>query len=430
MAKKKTTIGETPFVECPSCGKSVPMLNGEECACVLCRAPLPLLKTVLPPKTPDGKYYYGYHYKLDKDGKKIEGTMQKKYGKTLNEYYRKAKEYETSPLRGKNFKQAGEEWRASPEYAALTVNTQHCYETPYRRLVEEFQDYGLNEITIDMVEEHFEKLITLDGKKRTFKTLKDSRTVINNIYRYHNKPENRKNGELIKGYSPCDGYKIDKSKCKPSEKRPFPTNDDIKQIVLSKDGKDIVGAFFFTALVTGTRYGELVAIRKKDINFSKMEITIEQAFVPRNKSFGDPKDNAHRGKGSKTRIVDMPIALANVLRPLIKSLDPESCVFACLQSTSVYKKLAAFNEKHGTNVKPHMLRHGFASFGKAAGIDSMVLAEMMGHENDTVTKQVYIHMDKVDQRHKSKELTEYIDQFIMDTVTENKDKVVSISTAT
>ncbi len=147
-------------------------------------------------------------------------------------------------------------------------------------------------------------------------------------------------------------------------------------------------AILATMYATGTRAGEVVALKLEDVNF-------EYQYL---KCFG---------KGSKERIVPMAARDLKVLGHYIRDERPRlargrttSYVFLTksgnrLSRESIWRIVKKYARRIGLadRVSPHTLRHSFATHLLNGGADLRSVQEMLGHV-DIATTQVYTHMDK------------------------------------
>jgi len=131
-------------------------------------------------------------------------------------------------------------------------------------------------------------------------------------------------------------------------------------------------AFLF-GFAGGLRISEVVKLQKKDINFNKGQIFIEDA------------------KGGKDRIVPIPKGLM----PKHLKHIPMKCGARALQSafTKTAKLAGLMKDKPGLHF--HSLRHGFASKCAAGGMPLPYLRDLLGHENISTTN-IYLRMNPKD----------------------------------
>lgn len=142
-------------------------------------------------------------------------------------------------------------------------------------------------------------------------------------------------------------------------------------------------AIVFTAYSAGLRVSEVVNLKQKDIDSSRMTIYIEQA------------------KGKKDRYVNLSPVLLDILRNYLKQQDPRPKVYLfegqikgtpystrSAQQIFIDAKKRAGIPKHVTF---HGLRHSFATHLLEKGIDIKYIKDLLGHF-DIRTTERYVHV--------------------------------------
>lgn len=151
-----------------------------------------------------------------------------------------------------------------------------------------------------------------------------------------------------------------------------------------------------TALFAGLRYGELRALRWKDVDLAKGVISVRRSW--------DPKAGPIEPKSRKSRrTVPIPAALSDEFRDLRireREFDPEGLVFGRTRSepfhaATIYRRAdeawKSFALPAGS-LRLHQARHTYASFMIAAGVNAKALSTYMGHSSIKVTFDVYGHL--------------------------------------
>lgn len=130
----------------------------------------------------------------------------------------------------------------------------------------------------------------------------------------------------------------------------------------------------------GLRRNELLQLELKDIESSRMLIKIRD------------------GKGNKDRYTLLSQSLLIDLRKYYKIYRPKTLLFEgygqqAYSGTSLAKivKKAALSAKIKKHVKPHMLRHSFATHMLEEGVDLRYIQALMGHSSSKTT-EIYTHV--------------------------------------
>ncbi|MGH7481034.1 MAG: site-specific tyrosine recombinase XerD [Longimicrobiales bacterium] len=170
------------------------------------------------------------------------------------------------------------------------------------------------------------------------------------------------------------------------------TKDEVERLLDAPDPSDRLywrdKALLEFAYASGVRVGELIGLGERDL-------MLEHGFA---RVFG---------KGSKERLVPIGRAARRALEVYLREVRPRlgrgrsaGPVFlnargGPLSRMGVWKILQKHVDRAGIRrrVKPHMLRHSFATHLLEGGADLASVQEMLGHA-DISTTQIYTHVDR------------------------------------
>ena len=204
--------------------------------------------------------------------------------------------------------------------------------------------------------------------------------------------------ELIK-FNPCKNTQ--KFCGKLTRKKISPLTVDEVQVMLENAAEleFLFYAFYFVAVRTGLRAGELLGLKWKDINFEKRHLTVRRLFYFRTKSYSP-------GKNKKSRRVDLTPATAELLKNLqarrkLVSLRGDDLVFTTngepLNYETVRKRFRGIAPRN--DVRVHDLRHTYATLRISKNDNILDVSKQLGHHSVAFTLDQYAHW--VPGEHKS-----------------------------
>jgi len=133
-------------------------------------------------------------------------------------------------------------------------------------------------------------------------------------------------------------------------------------------------------LDTGLRCSEILSLLREDVNFDDLVIRVK------------------RGKGGKGRIIPFSYELRKFLwRYFVKIPEGNTViVFGTKNHTHLSirnceRDLKKLGQQLGFHLRPHMLRHSFATEFLKRGGDIFSLSRILGHQNITTTQR-YLHL--------------------------------------
>lgn len=310
------------------------------------------------------------------------------------------------------FRTAAEKWLVEQE-KEVEASTYNNYSAPFRRILERFGDKRVDSITPAMVKQFIDE-IAAQGycKNRVDQHL----TILRGAFRAAiTMPETPIQ------YNPCDNVKIPSS-CK-NGKRDLPPKYAVDAI---KDGLDLdFGLFPFLLVYTGLRKGEALALTDKDFKDGFIHVTKAVKHIGGKTIIGDPKSEA----GVRQVIILEPLKKAlPKWKGYLFSVDGGKSPLTKSQFQKLWDKYAVAagiaQEERATRHRPdgrafqytkivhdiccHQLRHEFATLCFDAGLDPMDAADMLGHSDDRITKEIYTHIRDSRREKSYSKLQEYV----------------------
>jgi integrase len=319
----------------------------------------------------------------------------------------------------KLYKEVVDAWRET--WVDIEPKTRGGYEQILRtHLLREFGQRKVSTITTASVQSYVAKLSKGGAKPGT----------VRNIYAALRNSLNTAVRLRLITVNPCRGVKLPRM---PREEMLFLTAEEVAKLadeitrpVNSKNPDErqkphpshaMYGVLVFTAAYTGLRAGELLALRRRDVDLLHNRIHVRRALK---ELHGAQLDAAHKGlqfgptKNHAERTVGLPKFLRDFLEEHLKSdavpdVSPDALVFPSPTGQpmrhnlwyrrhfkpAVTRTLPA--AKHG--LRFHDLRHTCASLLIAAGAHAKEIQERLGHSSITITMDRYGHlMPGLDER--------------------------------
>jgi integrase len=158
-----------------------------------------------------------------------------------------------------------------------------------------------------------------------------------------------------------------------------------------------------TAINTGLRWGELIALKSRHLDLIKRTLTVEETVVEvsiKNSPTGQRMLTKPYPKDNEPRTMELPPDLVDQLDDWITSrrLGPDDLLFATRDGTPISRNTfrtrvwrpAIKASGIDFDVRVHDLRHAHASWLLAGGSDLKSVMDRMGHAQITTT-QKYLH---------------------------------------
>jgi len=158
-----------------------------------------------------------------------------------------------------------------------------------------------------------------------------------------------------------------------------------------------------TAINTGLRWGELIALKPCHVDLLKRTLSVEETVVEvsiKNSPTGQRMLTKPYPKDDEARTMALPAELVDQLADWIttRGLGPDDLLFATREGTPISRNTfrtrvwlpAVRASGVGFDVRVHDLRHAHASWLLAGGSDLKSVMDRMGHAQITTT-QKYLH---------------------------------------
>jgi len=179
------------------------------------------------------------------------------------------------------------------------------------------------------------------------------------------------------------------------------------------------------AATTGLRYGELCAVRWKDINFERQSIHIHQQWNYKTGSGFTDLKNPNLYQKDDTDIKERTIPLSNQIITLLKIFQKSYSYIENEHGRLFYKpnckaQVVSNNTFNNTldkvltnlnidSITAHGLRHSFATYQVYKKIDQAYLKYLMGHTDYRTTDKYYVHLHDEMFEENALEMKESID---------------------
>ena len=207
--------------------------------------------------------------------------------------------------------------------------------------------------------------------------------------------------DRIIAFNPCEETELPKIIARQSKAI---TPEQFRQLLngIPDRFKDLV----VTDIETGLRWGELIALRPRHVDFLRRTITVEETIVEVSKKHsptGQRMIVKPYPKNNKPRVIGVRQELLDILAARIARLDlgRNDLLFPSTETaggnplsrntfrTRIWLPAEA-QAKIGFHIRPHDLRHAHASWLLAGGADLKGVMDRMGHAQ-IMTTQKYLH---------------------------------------
>ena len=204
---------------------------------------------------------------------------------------------------------------------------------------------------------------------------------------------------LITTYAMFNGIKVQNSasavkvpKQAKQSKRHAATDRDMYIIKNNLDTEFCIYAFVL--MYTGLRRGELLALKKEDIDLEERIIVVNKSIEFEGNT---PKVKNQTKTESGMRTIPILDILYEPLANLKKATKKGEFIFGGTQpfsKTQIYKKWKRLTETLGINITQHQLRHTYAKILYRAGVDAKTAQGLLGHSDISTTMNIYTEFSK------------------------------------
>ncbi|MDQ0976746.1 integrase [Neobacillus niacini] len=183
---------------------------------------------------------------------------------------------------------------------------------------------------------------------------------------------------------------------------------------------------FLILAYTGIRVGELVALKWKDIDFKNHTISITKTYYnPNNNTLEYQLVTPKTRKSRRKIIVDDEVihelmvhkkVQEKVIERLGNIYNNKNFIFAKMERQygypivikTIQNRMARLLRISGINpdLTPHSLRHTHTSLLAEAGISLEQIMDRLGHTDDQITKNVYLHVTQEMKKEASQKFAE------------------------
>lgn len=321
----------------------------------------------------DGRWAYSYTDARTHKRKYLYAKTQAELEKKIRSCEVTSQEYKRN---GCTFDVIAEEWKEK-RYDLLPENTRHKTLSNYNDALNYFGSTPLCDIKPRDVEEYF---VSLANRCLARKTVSNHKGTLNQIFNYA-----VFSGDIVS--NPVTTVPMPQGL--PKHSRP-PASTADENIIKANAEKWFIPFFI---MYTGLRRGELLALKRSDIDFEKKTINVARSVywihqVPEIKS---PKTE------SGMRIIPILNPLLPLLKEYCKNITSKRYLFANsdnnknepISEVDFNKYWRLFKRDTKAVCMPHQLRHSFATMLFECGIDPKTAQHLLGHAQITTTLNIY-----------------------------------------
>lgn len=355
---------------------------------------------------PNGKYKFFERYKdpYTEKLKKVSVTMEKKTPQAKNQAALLLQEKINKKIKTNNAKSVtfGEIYSLFYRQWEKTVkeSTKHTYLFVDNIIKKEINnDILLVNIDRRFIQEKLDKIL----EEKSYQTATRVRIRLKNIFEYALNYSYIDNNEVTFTSVPKPPATIEEIEQK---REKFLTMEEIKKLIDSLNSKvynQKYGDMVLVLALTGMRYGELVALQLKNIDFQNKKIEIAGNFDSIHKIKTIPKTrksirNIKVSEAALEAIKRQIIRLTERFQPLTD--DDYIFCFDVWNSPITLPTFSQIIKKYGAiagiekNLSSHVFRHSHISYLAEAGLPIKSIMDRVGHANAKMTLEIYSHTTK------------------------------------
>lgn len=355
---------------------------------------------------PNGKYKFFERYKdpYTEKLKKVSVTMEKKTPQAKNQAALLLQEKINKKLKTNNVQSVtfGEIYNLFYRQWEKTVkeSTKHTYLFVDNIIKKEINnDILLVNIDRRFIQEKLDKIL----EEKSYQTATRVRIRLKNIFEYALNYSYIDNNEVTFTSVPKPPETIEEIEQK---REKFLTMEEIKKLIDSLNSKvynQKYGDMVLVLALTGMRYGELVALQLKNIDFQNKKIEIAGNFDSIHKIKTIPKTrksirNIKVSEAALEAIKRQIIRLTERFQPLTD--DDYIFCFDVWNSPITLPTFSQIIKKYGAiagiekNLSSHVFRHSHISYLAEAGLPIKSIMDRVGHANAKMTLEIYSHTTK------------------------------------
>lgn len=331
-------------------------------------------------KRPDGRYAKSVT---------IKGKRVFFYGKTKAEVERKIYAYNHKP--SVTLQNALQSFLSYKE-GQVSYKTFEGYRAPLKRIVSEFGNDPVEEITPGMIQAFINELA---GQGYGISAVSRHKVILNMFFDWYITQDDSN----LK-YNPCSSVRVPSSLT--YSPRDMASREDIQKV---KESLGVpFGLFAYALLYTGLRPGELLALTSKDIRNGQIYVTKSLSYHSNKPYINPPKTK------SGIRSVAILKPLADALPKFKGYLFSSDGGKSPLSQTEYRHRWKAYKKAAGLSddFTPYLLRHEFASICHDAGLSAKDTQALMGHADIQTTLGIYTHIEKSRQDRSFDKLNQFV----------------------